>query len=343
MTTTTTTEITTLAPPVAPAGSGATFRRWRGIDDVDGMAVANARLRAHVGMLEPIDVDAMRHRYTHLVNSDPATDCLLVERDGAVRGYVRAEWHDLVDGDRIYDVTTVLEPSAWGLGIVEAMIGWGEGRALEMAREHPTTRRSFMANEAFGGDASLELALDGMGYAAVRFGAEMLRPDLRDIPAAVLPDGYVLRIPEPDELPAVHAMMVAAFAEHWGEYEASDQRLDEWVDDPRFRRDLVVVAWTGSEPAACVANLVETRPDGSRRGLLDAVCTHPDHRRLGLARAAIARSLELLRDDGATSAYLGVDTDNHNRALALYESCGFRVASSSTSYRKPLPATEATP
>jgi ribosomal protein S18 acetylase RimI-like enzyme len=60
-----------------------------------------------------------------------------------------------------------------------------------------------------------------------------------------------------------------------------------------------------------------------RRCLLDAVATHPGHRRLGLARAAINHSLRLLRDEGATSAYLGVDTGNHNRAMALYESCGF--------------------
>ena len=39
---------------------------------------------------------------------------------------------------------------------------------------------------------------------------------------------------------------------------------------------------------------------------------------------------------GATSAYLGVDTDNHNRALALYESCGFRVVTRSANYRKPF-------
>ena len=71
--------------------------------------------------------------------------------------------------------------------------------------------------------------------------------------------------------------------------------------------------------------------------------THPGHRRLGLARAAIVRSLELLRAEGALSAYLGVDTDNHNRALALYESCGFRVASTSTAYRRPMPATEDRP
>ena len=48
-------------------------------------------------------------------------------------------------------------------------------------------------------------------------------------------------------------------------------------------------------------------------------------------------------DEGATSAYLGVDTDNHNRATALYESCGFRMASQSTAYRKPFSRQEPAP
>ena len=35
-------------------------------------------------------------------------------------------------------------------------------------------------------------------------------------------------------------------------------------------------------------------------------------------------------------ASLGVDATNPNQALHLYESCGFRVVSSSTAYRKPV-------
>ena len=138
-------------------------------------------------------------------------------------------------------------------------------------------------------------------------------------------------------------MAIAAFAEHWGEYQGDDFLLEEWVDDPRFRRELVVVAWKGSEPAAQVTNMVEHLPDGTVRGLLDSACTHPAHRRLGLARAAVAHSLALLRAEGASAAYLGVDTDNHNRALALYESCGFRRVSTSINYRKPMPASKDRP
>ncbi len=324
-------------PPVAPAGSGATFRRWRGLEDIAGMAAANARLRGHIGLPEPIDVDGMLHRYTHLVNSDPARDCILVERDGAIRGYARVEWHDLADGDRVYDLTSVLEPSAWGLGLAEAMIGWGEVRSREIALEHPTERRSHFSNYVFGGDTELTSALAAFCYTAVRWDADMLRPNMEDLPAVVVPEGYLLRAPEPGELRAVHEMAVSAFREHWGEWEDADHEIEEWIEDPRFRRDLVVVAFHGSQPVTALSNTLETLLDGSVRGILETLATHPDHRRRGLARAAMARSLELLRAEGAATAYLGVDTDNDNRALALYESCGFVVASTSISYRRPLP------
>jgi ribosomal protein S18 acetylase RimI-like enzyme len=334
---------TMLEPPVATAGSGITYRPYRGPDDLVGMCAANARLRAHVGLLEPIDMDAIRHRYTHLVNSDPLVDCVVVERDGATVGYTRVEWHDLVDGDRIHDITLVVEPAAWGLGISNALAGWAEERLREIAAADPSDRRAWFSHHVFDGDFEAERTVLARRYAAVRWDAEMLRPELDRVEEPVLPDGYELRTPAADELPALFRMQVEAFAEHWGEAEAQEQDISEWIDDPRFRRELVVGVWAGGEPAACVSNVVETQPDGSRRGLLDAVSTHPAHRRRGLARAAILRSLQLLHDEGATSAYLGVDTDNHNRASVLYRSCGFRKVSGSAVYRKPFTLQEPAP
>ena len=118
--------------------------------------------------------------------------------------------------------------------------------------------------------------------------------------------------------------------------------IEDWVEHPQFRRELQVVVFAGSQPAAAVNNHLQRRPDGTIRGLLDGVATHPGHRRRGLARAAIHHSLRLLAAHGASDAYLGVDTGNHNRAMELYGSCGFRLASSGTSYRKPFEAPRAT-
>jgi hypothetical protein len=37
------------------AAGGVTYRRYRGIEEIPGMGAANARLRRHLGVLEPID------------------------------------------------------------------------------------------------------------------------------------------------------------------------------------------------------------------------------------------------------------------------------------------------
>lgn len=322
--------------PVAPAGSGLAFHHYTGIDEVAGMGAANQRLRTRVGKLEPIDMDGMRHRYSHLVNSDPTRDCLVLTRDGVTAGYVRAEWHNLTDGDRLYDLTLIVEPAAWGHGATDLLLDWGERRLTDIAAAHPTERRSWFGNYSNDGTTELEQALRERGYVPVRWDAEMLRPNLEDIREVELPPGYTIRSPREDELERVFAMIVEAFQEHWGENEADEQRIDDWLDEPRFRLDLNVVAWRDDEPAAWVWNVLEPGPAGRTRGLLNGVCTGIRHRRLGLAKATIAESLRRLRAAGASDAYLGVDTDNHNRALELYEWCGFHRVTGGTSWRKPV-------
>jgi len=316
--------------------NGITYRPYRGPVDLGGMAAASARLRVRLGLLDGVNLAAMEHHYLHLVNSDPLTDCVVAEREGLTVGYARVEWHDLADGDRIYDTTTIVEPAAWGLGIAEAFLAWGEARLQVIAGMHSRDRLSWFTAYADDGDDESVLALGGRDYEAVRWDAQMLRPDLADLPDVVIPDGYAIRVPEEDELPAVFALMVAAFGEHWGEYDADDQRFEDWAGDPRFRRDLIVVAWQGDTPVVCLSNFLEPTPDGTVRGYLESLATHPDHRRRGLGRAAMAESLRRLRAAGAASAWLGVDMENRNQALTLYEACGFRVATRSANYRKPF-------
>ena len=320
--------------------SGTAYRRYRGPEELAGMAAANARLRARLGLLEGVNLEALEHRYAHLVNSDPLTDCIIAERDGATVGYARTEWHDLADGDRIFDVTTIVEPAAWGLGIAGAFLAWSEAHLEMTARALPRDRRCWYSAYAYEGDEESVGALEGRGFEAVRWDAEMLRPDLLDLPPVVVPDGYSLRIPAREELPAVFEMMVAAFGEHWGEYDAGDQRFDDWAGDPRFRRELVVVLFQDDMPATCLSNFLEPGPDGTVRGYLESLATHPGHRRRGLGRAAMAESLHRLRDAGATSAWLGVDMDNRNQALTLYEACGFQVVTRSAHYRRPFGSRE---
>jgi ribosomal protein S18 acetylase RimI-like enzyme len=59
-------------------------------------------------------------------------------------------------------------------------------------------------------------------------------------------------------------------------------------------------------------------------------------RKQGLARALIARSMRLLQEQGMTEAGLGVDAQNPNGALRLYEGLGFRVIRRFATFEKLL-------
>ena len=325
-----------LPVPSPIEAAGITFRLWGGFDDLPGMTAVNEAVRRHAGVLQPIDVEEMRHFYANLRTCDLATDILIAERDGVICAYGRSEWQDLADGSRLYALAVLVHPDVAGQGVAAALLAWAETRATAQAAAHPTDRPSAVGTITYAKDQELDSAVRAAGYRPVRRSAEMLRATLDDLPEEAVPDGYVIRTPQPAELPAIFDMFVLAFDETFGEIEGGDRTFDAWVGDPEFRRDLLVVAFHNGAPIAGVDNHLDTSADGSLRGLLDTVGTHPAHRRRGLARATIARSLHLLRDAGATSAYLNVDTSNADRALELYESCGFRQVTGGITYRRPF-------
>jgi ribosomal protein S18 acetylase RimI-like enzyme len=59
----------------------------------------------------------------------------------------------------------------------------------------------------------------------------------------------------------------------------------------------------------------------NRRAIFEPVCTHPDHRRRGLALALMHEGLHRLRAMGARE--VTVDTGSMEAANRLYDSVGF--------------------
>ncbi len=64
-----------------------------------------------------------------------------------------------------------------------------------------------------------------------------------------------------------------------------------------------------------------TFDERNRAGIVEPVCTHPDHRRKGLAIELIREGLRRLEERGAETVW--VDTGLHMDANALYERAGF--------------------
>ena len=180
--------------------------------------------------------------------------------------------------------------------------------------------------------------------AGYRAGPPLVRdgpPDpRRPARAPRLPAGLELRPVEPEHWRPIWEADVEAFSDDWDPRRPERDRLPALPG--RARPGARAVAGRlgrrpGRRPRAGDDQpRHRTRASGGGEGVLDSVAVRGPWRRRGLARALIVRALVALRDHGETSAALGVDVDNPNQALTLYESCGFVVEISGTVYERPF-------
>jgi ribosomal protein S18 acetylase RimI-like enzyme len=153
--------------------------------------------------------------------------------------------------------------------------------------------------------------------------------DSRTLPAAEPADGYTIRstCPEDADYQLVADVINAGFGRT--SHTAAEVRAF-MTGSPSFRHDLDLVAEAGSGSFAAYVGL--TFDEMNNRGIVEPVCTHPEHLRRGLARALIQEGLRRLKALGTTDVY--VDTGDMVPANRLYESVGFTEAYASFAWRK---------
>ncbi len=91
------------------------------------------------------------------------------------------------------------------------------------------------------------------------------------------------------------------------------------LNAPSYRRDLDLVAVSADGTFAAYVGI--PYDPANRLGIFEPVCTHPQHRRRGLAQMLMMEGLHRLAALGARSVMAG--TGNAAAANALYESIGF--------------------
>ena len=181
--------------------------------------------------------------------------------------------------------------------------------------------------------------LGRFGFVPVRHFFLMHRPTLDDVPEVPLPDGLELRRVTEDQRRPILEAEFEAFEDHWGTRERTEDSFATTLRQSELDTDLWVVAWDGDQIAGVVENWIWTEENeelGVSRGWLERISVRRTWRRRGLARAITAESLRRLRAAGLHEGMLGVDSENANGALALYEGLGFEVHSRSAAFRRPL-------
>ena len=332
----------TILIPEAPPIESLRFRHYRGQVDHPAMAELNTASRAANGMVEVTTTESIDVGYAHPVNCDLTRDFVAAELDGRLVGYGRNYWVDRNDGTRSFDSLCHLDPTVRGRGIGSAMFAWQRRRIAEIHGAMPDDRRSVATAYIYGQDLAGRAMVEAASFKVVRRFAQLVRPDLEAIVEVPMPNGFEVRAVDPNDGATIRRVWEAgaeAFADHWGESadEWSDDQYAGFLESPETAPELWQVAFHGDEVAGHILNyLGPIEPDGTRTGWTEAIAVRRAYRRRGVARALLARSLQTVRDAGATRAALGVDTENVNHALDLYEGLGFRVIADEFVYQGPV-------
>ena len=231
-----------------------------------------------------------------------------------------------------------LDPAYGGRGIGGALLGWNEARLREIATDHDSPEKVLEAWAGNRNEAATAL-IRAAGYEPGTYMAEMVRPSVDDLPDHRLPDGVDIRPAREEDLRAIWEADMDAFRDHWGYVEPTEAGYERFLAFPYNDLSLWKIAWDDEGVAGQVKSFIDTAQNDEfdrKRGWTEAISTSRRWRRRGVAKALIVESIRELADRGMTEVALGVHTENPNGAYDLYESLGYEVVSTLTTYRKPL-------
>lgn len=171
-----------------------------------------------------------------------------------------------------------------------------------------------------GDAAPLNHVLPGLGYALTRTLLQLRRPiDGSPLPEPVWPEGVTVHEFRPgvDEAEWL-TVNNRAFAGHpeqsgWTLAEIESREREEWFDASGF----FVAELDGR-----IVGFHWTKDHGGALGEVYVIGVDPSMQGKRLGEALLLRGLQFLRDNGARTVLLYVESDNHG-ALALYERLGF--------------------
>jgi mycothiol synthase len=216
------------------------------------------------------------------------------------------------------DASSYVLPEHRGEGIGTALLRY----FLDTARAEPGINEFYTwASAAIPPAIALLEAFPGSGHE--RTFHRMLNASPAGTPEPAWPKGIALRALEGDEL--IGAMLEAhnaSFIDHWNFHPITDEEIRHWLEQPTSDPSLWFIATAGDAVAGfCVCTVLEG--DGFLRGDLGPIGTTRPFRRIGLGRALLRHGVRELAVRGAKEVTLGVDNQNPNQALRLYESEGF--------------------
>ena len=252
--------------------------------------------------------------------------------------YSRVFWDDEEDG-RIYKLVCFVDPAFGGRGIGSALLAWNEARLREIAADHDVSdeagRRPSWRTRTRPRPRSFAQPATSPGRTWPRWSG---RPSTI-CPTIRFPTGWrsgrcARRTSERSGKPTSRPSATT------GDSSSSRTRTTSASSRSRTTTPRCGRSHGTTRESRVRSSRSSTRPRtrtyGRQRGWTEAISTARRWRRRGVAKALIVESIRELAARGMTEVALGVHTENPNGAYQLYESLGYEVVQTWTTYRKPL-------
>jgi ribosomal protein S18 acetylase RimI-like enzyme len=182
----------------------------------------------------------------------------------------------------------------------------------------------------------MQAAARSAGFSPVRAVAHMLMPGEAPTPSGSLPEHLRLRSIRDGEDRRVLDALNRNWTGTWNFVEITFEMLEE---DLAVDRQGMLLAVDAADRIVATCHAVydpsEQNPDGNPRAWISNLTVDPGLRKQGVARAMLSAGITRLRELGASSITLGVDTYDP-APFHLYKSVGFQVATSQEAWDKPL-------
>jgi mycothiol synthase len=284
-------------------------------DDLDAVAEVLVAGDLHDVGQSVLDADFVQDQWSRVGFALGTDAWLVVHGQDAIVGYGQA----MREGPTVVESWGVVHPGHRGQGIGT----WLLARIQQRASELLTGVRSGCFRHAVNaGDRAAAAMLKASGLHPVRHFWHMQLEVAAGFESGPTPKG--IRISEVDprvHLPAVHAVLEAAFADHWGHHrEPFDWWARRQTGSPSYDPTLWLLATEAGEPVGALTASV-----GGDRGWVDELGVLAPWRGRGIAGALLRRSFATFAGRGLQRVLLSVDADNPTGATKLYERVGMRV------------------